>query len=127
MKLAVGIRKLGFRKWYERELLQGHAHLVLCFLCFIGLFAAFEGSSRSLPLGEQLVDAATIVLFTVTGAWALRRYLFLLGHAEAVANQADCPQCSTHGRLDLLQASASGDRVQVKCRQCGHAWDIFDE
>ena len=43
MKLAEGIRKHGFRKWYERELLQSHAHLVLTFLCAIGLFAAFEG------------------------------------------------------------------------------------
>jgi hypothetical protein len=36
MKLAEGIRRHGFRKWYERELLQSHAHLVLCFLCVIG-------------------------------------------------------------------------------------------
>jgi hypothetical protein len=29
MKLAEGIRKHGFRKWYERELLQSHAHMLL--------------------------------------------------------------------------------------------------
>ena len=37
MKLADGIRKHGFRKWYERELLQSHAHLVLTFLCAMGI------------------------------------------------------------------------------------------
>ena len=54
MKLAEGIRKHGFRKWYERELLQSHAHLLLTFLCMIGLFAAFEalGRFRSLPAFE---------------------------------------------------------------------------
>jgi hypothetical protein len=126
MKLAVGIRKLGFRKWYERELLQGHAHMVLCFLCVIGLFAAFEGGSRNDPLGAQLGNLLTILVCAGTGLWALRRYLFLLGHAEAVANQADCPQCGTYGRLDLLHSDASGDEVRVKCRKCGREWEISD-
>jgi hypothetical protein len=124
MKLAEGIRKHGFRKWYERELLQGHAHMVLCFLCVIGLLAAFEGSSRQHPLGEQLADLATVLLCAGVGLWALRRYFYLLGHAESVANQADCPQCGTYGRMELLQADASGDEVQVRCRKCGHGWHI---
>jgi molybdopterin synthase catalytic subunit len=42
MLLSDGIRRIGFRKWYERTLLASHAHLVLCFLCLIGVFAAFE-------------------------------------------------------------------------------------
>jgi hypothetical protein len=31
-RLYDGIRKVGFRKWYERELLSSHAHMVLAFL-----------------------------------------------------------------------------------------------
>jgi hypothetical protein len=27
--LADGIRRVGFRKWYERELLSSHAHMAL--------------------------------------------------------------------------------------------------
>ena len=32
MKIAQTIRQAGFRKWYERELIQSHAHLVLLVL-----------------------------------------------------------------------------------------------
>ena len=44
MRLAEGIRKHGFRKWYERELMQSHAHLALTFICMVGVFAAFEAA-----------------------------------------------------------------------------------
>jgi hypothetical protein len=37
--------------------------------------------------------------------WALRRYLYLLSHAEATASQADCPACGAYGRLELLHAA----------------------
>jgi predicted Zn finger-like uncharacterized protein len=124
MKLAEGIRRHGFRKWYERELLQSHAHLALTFLCLIGIFAAFEGITRSGPLADKADDVATLLLSGAAGLWALRRYLYLLSHAEAVAHQADCPQCEAYGRLELLQSDASGESVQVRCRACGHVWRI---
>ena len=124
MRLAEGIRKHGFRKWYERELLHSHAHMVLTFVCMIGVFAAFEAMSGSASWFERLTDLGAILLCTGTGLWALRRYLYLLSHAEAAAHQADCPQCKTYGRLELLQSDASGDEVQVRCRKCGHVWHI---
>ncbi len=34
MGLAEGIRKHGFRKWYERELLQSHLHMLLLLFCW---------------------------------------------------------------------------------------------
>ena len=124
MKLAEGIRKHGFRKWYERELLQGHAHLVLTFLCMIGVFAGVEALRSTHDWGAQAVDIAAILTCGGIGVWALRRYLYLLTHAEAIAHQADCPACKTYGRLDLLRANAGGDEVGVRCRQCGHEWTI---
>lgn len=124
MKLAEGIRKHGFRKWYERELLQGHAHLALTFICMIGVFAAFEAATTFRSWGDQAVDLAGGLLCTATGLWALRRYLYLLAHAEAAANQADCPQCKTYGRLELMRSDASGEEVQVRCRKCSQLWQI---
>jgi hypothetical protein len=118
MKLADGIRKHGFRKWYERELLQSHAHLVLTFLCLLGLFAAFEGAWRY----RDWSDAAAGLACAAIGAWALRRYLRLLTTAEAVANQADCPRCKAYGRLELMRAN--GEVVRVRCRACQHEWDM---
>jgi hypothetical protein len=124
MNLADGIRKHGFRKWYERELLRGHAHLVLLLLCVLGLMMSLEAAMRFRSLPDQLIDIAAVLLCVGAGLWALRRYLYLLTHAEAVANQADCPKCKTYGRLDLLRASTSGDTVLVVCRQCRHEWRI---
>lgn len=124
MQLSDGIRRIGFRKWYERTLLASHAHLVLCFLCFIGVFAAFEATGRFTSVSDRLTDVATILICTVTGAWALRRYLRLMARAESAANQAECPHCHAYGRLELHQADAQGDEVEVRCRGCGHAWRI---
>jgi Zn ribbon nucleic-acid-binding protein len=126
MKLAEGLRKHGFRKWYERELLQSHAHMALTFLCAIGAFAAIEAASQFRSAGEQLGNGLALLLCVGIGLWALRRYLFLLTHAEAVAQQADCPQCGTYGRLTLVRCDPADEAVDVSCRQCGHHWRIDD-
>jgi predicted Zn finger-like uncharacterized protein len=124
MKLADGIRKHGFRKWYERELLQSHAHLVLTFMCTIGIFAAFEAASKFQSWTDRLTDVFAILLCCATGVWALRRYLFLLTHAEAVAHQADCPACDTYARFKIVHAHTEGSVVSVRCKQCEHEWTI---
>lgn len=124
MKLAEGIRRLGFRKWYERELLQSHAHLAFTFLCLVGIFAGLEGLRDKATWGDRLENLATALLCVAAGLWSMRRYLFLLNHAEVAAHQAECPQCKTYGRLDLLQSDASGESVQVRCRHCQHVWRI---
>jgi predicted Zn finger-like uncharacterized protein len=124
MTLAEGIRRHGFRKWYERRLLTGHAHLAFLLLCVLGLMTALEASTRPQPAADRAADIAVILLCVGAGLWALRRYLFLLTHAEAVANQAECATCKTYGRLDLLQSNAAGDAVIVRCRKCGHEWRI---
>jgi predicted Zn finger-like uncharacterized protein len=123
MKLADGIRKHGFRKWYERELLQSHAHLVLTFLCTIGLFAAFEGLGRS-PWADQVTNLVTLACSAVIGIWALRRYLYLLTHAEAIANQAECPHCRTYARFTLVHEDRVQEEVDVQCKKCEHRWHI---
>lgn len=124
MTLAEGIRKHGFRKWYERQLLQSHAHLALTFCCLIGIFAAFEALVRFRHWTDQAIDIVAIGLCLALGLWALRRYLFLLASAETAARQADCSDCKAYGRLELEASDASGEQVRVRCRGCGHRWDI---
>ena len=126
MKLADGIRKHGFRKWYERELLQSHVHLVLTFFCAIGIFAAFEALGRFRSLGDQLTNIVAIGLCTAVGIWALRRYLRLLMHAEVTANQADCPACKAYGRFKLESENPHDSSVSVCCNKCQHRWTISD-
>jgi hypothetical protein len=124
MRLAVGIQKVGFRKWYERELLRSHGHMLLTLLCAIGIMGALESASDAGSMAERTGNLLTMLLCTGAGLWSLRRYLFLLNHAEAVASQADCPQCGTYARLRLV--GSDGSRVQVCCRQCSHEWPIDD-
>lgn len=126
MDLAQGIRKHGFRKWYERQLLQSHAHLTLTFMSSLGAFAAVEGAVRFRSWADQLTNGLMLLLSVAIGIWALRRYLRLLSHAEMVASQADCPHCQTYGRLELTDAEPRTPGVPVRCRQCGHCWHIAD-
>jgi hypothetical protein len=126
MKLADSIRKHGFRKWYERELLQSHAHLVLAFFCLIGVFAAFEAFSNLKSWLDQAIDVVAILLCTGIGIWALRRYLYFLSHAEATANQADCPGCRAYGSFTVESDDAREQTLLVCCRKCRHRWTITD-
>ena len=126
MGLAEGIRRHGFRKWYERQLMQSHLHMLLLVFCAVGLLGAFEVYSRKAPLSDQLSVAASVAACVAVGIWAMRRYLYMLMHAEHVANQAVCAHCKAYGRLDLLQFDAGHQRVKVCCQRCGYAWPIDD-
>lgn len=125
MELIDGIRKHGFRKWYERELLRSHAHLLLLFVCAIGLLTSFSVYSRNASLADRALDVAAIALCAAVGLWSLRRYLYLLMHAEQVANQAVCSRCKTYGRFTLADGQR-GETLVVRCRKCEHEWGIVD-
>jgi hypothetical protein len=140
MAISSDIRRRGFAKWYERELLRGHAHLVLVLLALLGVLGAVEafgqpGAPRPL-LVLALLTAMAVVL------WAVRRYLFHLGRAELLANQASCPGCGVYARWRIddepeaaerrAGAAGSDDRddeaggaaMQVVCRRCEGRWRI---
>ena len=128
MAIADTIRKRGFSKWYERELLRSHSHLVLLVLCALGALGALEAFSQG--GSERLLMVLSLLLCTAVGVWAVRRYLFFLMRAEHIANQATCPACSVHGRLGVESDSrpdAAGGAVSamdVCCRKCQHRWRI---
>ena len=122
--LADGIRKVGFRKWYERELLSSHAHMVLALLSTIALMAAlelFQGGT----MAEKLLDVAIFILSGAIGLWSLRRYLYLLSNAETMADQANCPSCAAYGRLSVVQEDRRNGQLLVKCRKCSHEWTLI--
>ena len=126
--LAHGIRTVGFRRWYQRELLAGHAHLVLVLLAVIGVMACLELMSE-LRGGERLLNALYALACALIGAWALRRYLYLLLRAEALANQANCPGCGAYGRLTVMAVKTEATvttepSTDVCCRACKTAWTI---
>lgn len=134
IQLADGIHRHGFKKWYERELLRGHAHLVAVIVCTLGLMMALEAAMRFRSTADQLIDLVAVLVCAAAGLWALRRYLYLLLRAESIANQADCPRCKVYGRLELAQPAPSASRaaavpvqqLAVRCRACAHEWHIHE-
>lgn len=121
--LADAVTRIGFRKWYERELLRGHAHMLLAFLSVIALLASME-AFRAASVAAKLMDAAFMVACAAIGYWALRRYLFLLMRAEAIANQATCASCGEYGRFEVVTDDNSRHLTEVCCRKCAHHWVI---
>jgi hypothetical protein len=122
-RLAEGVRRYGFRKWYERELLSSHAHLLLTVLCsvaLIGLLEVFPASSGP----DKLLNVLLFIASGAIGLWALRRYLYLLMRAEDVANQANCPDCGAYARFDVSGEDRRSGHTRVRCRACQREWTI---
>lgn len=127
--LAEGIQRMGFRKWYERELLSSHAHMALAVLAAVALLASFE-AMRGAPAAQQLLNLGMAAISGLIAYWALRRYMYLLMHAEEIANQANCPRCQAYGQLQLDGATTT-DRnlaqlVPVCCKKCAFHWTLSD-
>ena len=129
MAIQQSIQRQGFRKWYERQLLTGHSHLVLVLLCAVAVAGALEVYFAQ-PGGSRLQMVASVVVSSAIGVWALRRYLFLLMRAELIANQAVCAACKTYGRWAIESQVAADDKTEqppemrVRCRKCEARWLI---
>lgn len=122
-RLSDAIQKAGFRKWYERELLASHAHLVLAILSVIALLASFE-AFRGGTVGEKLLDVLFVIVSGAIGLWSLRRFLYLAMHAEEIAHQASCSDCGTYGRFKVVGGDSKAHETQVCCNKCAHQWTI---
>ena len=118
------IQRLGFQKWYERQLMYSHANLVLLLLCAIALLAAAEVYDASAPVLDQLKIIGAAAISALIGVLALRRYLYLLKHAEYVADQAMCRVCDAYARLQVLDGADDSVSLSVSCRHCGHRWTL---
>lgn len=123
MQLGEGIRKHGFRKWYEKALIQSHFYLVTAIVCTVGLLSVFEAFSEARGT-DRLFDVLALALFGALGVYSLRRYLFLLMHAEHTANQATCEQCKTYGYLQVAEEDIARERLLVRCKRCSHTWPM---
>ena len=124
MGAANRIRRVGFRKWYERELLGCHANLVLVLLATVALLGCLEVYSARLNWIDGIQMLAGALASAAIGYFALRRYLRALAHAEYVASQAACATCTAYAKWEPLDEPAGPDRLRVRCRRCEHRWEI---
>jgi ribosomal protein L40E len=136
MDLADGIRKKGFRGWYERQLIEAHFYLISGFLCLIMVIASLEGFSLRTPAWETLLRLIAMLGGGALCLWTIKRYLMILAFAEYASERSVCEKCAAYGGLDLGGATAhhawkqdeDGEAVAapvgVRCRKCGHQWTI---
>ena len=119
MEPADSIGRLGFARWYERRLIEGHAWFISGFICMIAIAACFEELSLRGSIGRQLLYAALVVVATTIGIYGLVRYQKILVEAEALGEHATCGSCGAYARFKLISAS------QVRCRKCSHEWRLI--
>lgn len=131
------IRTDGFRRWYERQLIECHAWLVSWFLGLILLVSGVElfGAGR----GSRLVGVLLLLggLAVTLFSWA--RYRLLLEIAERLGEQAACPACDTYAKFSIdasgpnpmpdggdpsLEDHGGGIWLRARCRKCGNEWVI---
>jgi len=120
MEPADSIRRLGFTRWYERRLIEGHAWFVSVFLCMIAIAACmeelnFRGSAARLLAHVTLVAASAAI-----GVYGMRRYQVILTEAEQLGEHATCRTCGAYARFRMISPS------QVRCRKCGHEWRLIE-
>lgn len=136
MSTAESIGKLGFRRWYERQLIEGHVYLVTCFLCMILVAASLE----EINFRESATRVALMMGLCLGGGWlgifSWGRYRDIMTRAERLGDQSTCTSCGVYGSiqitatgpaspLDFARDPAQAEMwMRVRCRKCGHQWTM---
>lgn len=130
------IRILGFKKWYERQLVESHLYLTSCFLGIIAVAASIElFGAREGRLGQVLSLAIGL-----GGVWVClfcwERYKRIMLVAEHIGDHAHCPECSAYAKFSVVEAGKALHEepaniedpkevwLKVHCRKCGKDWTI---
>jgi hypothetical protein len=117
---ARSIARLGFRRWYERQLIEAHAWLITALLVSISIAVAMEGISFRRPFYEV---APTVGLLFVGGLiiWhGFRRFHRILEQANRFAERSTCEVCGAYGRFTVSEEYE--EKIRVRCRKCSHQW-----
>lgn len=121
MEPAHSIDKLGFRRWYERQLMESFGWLTVCLLCAFIIGAVLELIGLRTPGLTPLLTLTAVYLIGLAGFKACQRFVAGLREAQHLANRSTCPQCGCYGRFKVLLETA---RMRVQCRDCKHEWTI---
>lgn len=122
MEHAQAIGKLGFQRWYARQLLEAHAWLITCFLCLIAATACLEAFLGRGPLVKLLPLALAVFAAGGIGVIALARYRAIMVSANRLAERATCASCRAYAAFNPVGSDATS--LTVRCRKCAHEWRI---
>src|SRR5688500_2468349 len=99
MSIEDAVRKRGFRQWYERQLIEGHAYLVTGLLSLLMTALALE----TIGFRASIVNSIALALVAAIGAWlslfAWKQFTKRLSCAQTLAEQAVCGECRTYDKF----------------------------
>ena len=129
MRIDEGIRRHGFRRWYERQLIEGHAYLVTAVFALIAVLLILETLDFERSIGGILGMVAIAGAGGAVCLFAFRQFSRLMFGAEFLAGQACCPKCAAYGRFRVIHAidapgALDGRAMTVRCRLCEAEWTI---
>ncbi len=137
MTPAEGIRKHGFRNWYERQLIESHVYFITGFMSAVLVMALLEDINLRGPGPLSKAVLAVVIGAALLTAVAMRRYLRVLMRAEFIAEHCVCAQCGSYGGIRVIDASRAGADtaepedgppwMHVACRKCAHEWRVDTE
>jgi hypothetical protein len=140
MDMATRIRTIGFRKWYERELIDCHLSFTTCLLSGLTVAACLEAVSFA-EFGWKPATLLAIVFGSVALAWySWRRYITVLERAETYGSRSSCPDCKAYARFEIIASGQTAEGphldppstalpypwLRVRCRKCGATWRLPD-
>jgi hypothetical protein len=118
MEPARSIERLGFKRWYERQLIEGHAWLVSCFLCALAIAATLEVFGMRLSSATGVVVLAFVYAGGLICWHSLKRYRTIMGQAERLSEQSTCKACSAYAAFSITAQHP----MSVRCLKCAHEW-----
>jgi len=116
---ADSIVRIGFRRWYERQLIEAHAWFITCFMCMIAIAACMEELNFRGPLPRLLTYVTFVVAAGAIGIYGLRRFQDIMVQAESLGEHATCKGCGAYARFRMISAS------EARCRMCAHEWRLI--
>ncbi|MFM7256534.1 MAG: hypothetical protein ACKO3C_13035 [Betaproteobacteria bacterium] len=122
-RLASGLTRRTFARWYRDMMMESHLHLVTALLLTVAVMALVElVFDQSTPGFTRIGWLALLSGAVLIAVKALRNYFFFMMCAEQVANQAVCGRCGVYGRLRLVREK--GQQCDVACKRCAFEWSI---
>ncbi len=116
---ARSIERLGFKRWYERQLTEGHAWLVSVILCGLAIAALLELTGFRLSSAAGLLTLGVVYVIGLVGWHSFERYRTIMQQAQRLAQQSTCKGCSAYAAFSII---AEHPRISVRCLKCAHEW-----
>lgn len=135
MEPVVSIARLGFRKWYESQLIYGHLALVTCVICMVAVAICLDQLTVPAPLPTSALLFGVVSAAVIVGWKSWCYYHRVLTEAWRFGESAVCRKCETYGRFTVLTSGKttppatardpnpeSDAWMNVACKKCGNTW-----